>query len=81
MVVEDSRGKSATAVEVQDVFGLSIWEESESVSIDTMIAIIGDGSALNEAFAFAQKNHITNDMPSLLRDPQVRNWAKTLNGR
>ena len=55
LVVEDSRGKSATAVQVQDVFGLSIWEESESVSIDTMIAIIGDGSALNEAFAFAQK--------------------------
>ena len=23
---------------------------------------------------------ITNDIPSLLRDPQVRNWAKTLNG-
>ena len=81
LVVEDSRGKSATAVQVQDVFGLSIWEESESVSIDTMIAIIGDGSALNEAFAFAQKNRlITNDIPSLLRDPQVRNWAKTLNG-
>ncbi|HAB90204.1 MAG TPA: hypothetical protein DCF84_06670 [Bacteroidetes bacterium] len=80
IVVGDNRSKSATAVQVQEVFGLSIWAESSSVSIDTMIGIIGDGSALNDAFVFAQTNRlITNDIPSLFQDPQVRSWAKTLN--
>ena len=80
VVVGDNRSKAATAVQVQEVFGLSIWAESSSVSIDTMIEIIGDGSALNDAFVFAQNNRlITNDIPSLLQDAQVRSWAKTLN--
>ena len=79
-VVGDNRSKAATAVQVQEVFGLSIWAESSSVSIDTMIEIIGDGSALNDAFVFAQNNRlVTNDIPSLLQDAQVRSWAKTLN--
>ena len=80
VVVGDNRSKAATAVQVQDVFGLSVWAESSSVSIDTMIEIIGDGSALNDAFVFAQNNRlITNDIPSLLQDAQVKSWAKTLN--
>ena len=79
-VVGDNRSKAATAVQVQEVFGLSIWAESSSVSIDTMIEIIGDGSALNDAFVFAQNNRlVTNDIPSLFQDAQVRSWAKTLN--
>ncbi|RCL63580.1 MAG: hypothetical protein DBW80_02435 [Bacteroidetes bacterium] len=79
-VVGDNRSKAATAVQVQEVFGLSIWAESSSVSIDTMMEIIGDGSALNDAFVFAQNNRlITNDIPSLFQDAQVRSWAKTLN--
>ena len=80
VVVGDNRSKAATAVQVQEVFGLSVWAESSSVSIDTMIEIIGDGSALNDAFVFAQNNRlITNDIPSLFQDAQVRSWAKTLN--
>ena len=80
VVVGDNRRKAATAVQVQEVFGLSVWAESSSVSIDTMIEIIGDGSALNDAFVFAQNNRlITNDIPSLFQDAQVRSWAKTLN--
>lgn len=80
IVMGDNRSKVATAVQVQEVFGLSIWAESSSVSIDTMIGIIGDGSALNDAFVFAQNNRlIANDIPSLFQDPQVRSWAKTLN--
>lgn len=80
VVVGDNRSKAATAVQVQEVFGLSIWAESSSVSIDTMIEIIGDGSTLNDAFVFAQNNRlITNDIPSLFQDAQVRSWAKTLN--
>ena len=80
VVVGDNRSKAATAVQVQEVFGLSIWAESSSISIDTMIEIIGDGSALNDAFVFAQNNRlITNDIPSLFQDAQVRSWAKTLN--
>ena len=80
VVVGDNRSKAATAVQVQEVFGLSVWAESSSVSIDTMIEIIGDGSALNDAFVFAQNNRlVTNDIPSLLQDAQVRSWAKTLN--
>lgn len=79
-VVGDNRSKAATAMQVQEVFGLSIWSESSSISIDTMIEIIGDGSALNDAFVFAQNNRlITNDIPSLFQDAQVRSWAKTLN--
>lgn len=79
-VVGDNRSKAATAMQVQEVFGLSIWAESSSISIDTMIEIIGDGSALNDAFVFAQNNRlITNDIPSLFQDAQVRSWAKTLN--
>ncbi|MEC8627069.1 MAG: hypothetical protein VXY37_01560 [Bacteroidota bacterium] len=79
-VVGDNRSKAATAMQVQEVFGLSIWAESSSVSIDTMIEIIGDGSALKDAFVFAQNNRlITNDIPSLFQDAQVRSWAKTLN--
>lgn len=79
-VVGDNRSKAATAMQVQEVFGLSIWAESSSVSIDTMMEIIGDGSALNDAFVFAQNNRlITNDIPSLFQDAQVRSWAKTLN--
>ena len=80
VVVGDNRSKAATAVQVQEVFGLSVWAESASVSIDTMIEIIGDGSTINDAFVFAQNNRlITNDIPSLFQDAQVKNWAKTLN--
>ena len=80
LVVGDDRSKVATAAQVQEVFGLSIWAESSLVSIDTMIEMIGDGSALDDAFIFAQKNGIiSSDMPSLFQDAQVRSWAKTLN--
>ena len=80
VVVGDARIKSATALQVQETFGLSIWEERGSVSIDTMISVIGDGSTLKNAFAFAKSNRlIVDNIPSLLQDPQVRNWAKTLN--
>ena len=79
-VIGDNRSKVATALQVQEVFGLSIWKESPSVSIEAMEEVIGDGSALAEAFAFAQNNEIiVEDIPSLLRDPQVRSWANTLN--
>ena len=81
VVVEDARVKSATAIQVDKVYGLSVWKESLLISIDTMMQVIGDGSALNDAFVFAEENElIADDMPSLLRDAQVRNWAKTLNG-